>query len=175
MRLIMVLVLCVFELHAASKTSIQTDNADYDGKQIHMVGAVHIQHEFGNLTCDKGVLVMKEKGQSRLDPDRIFLYGSVAVVLHDGSILTSEEADINCETLEGVFTATPPNKVVYVTRVEEGDKAVPVKTISRCMRVTMKRQSGQAAGQKSQYVIQDVQAEGAVQIEYQQEHEKESP
>lgn len=169
MRLIIVMLLLSSPINAASKTSIETDNADYDGKQILMHGSVRINHEFGNLACDKGVLVVKEDGQSRLDPDRIFLYGAVRVVLHDGSILTSEEADINCHTLEGVFTATAPQKVVYITRVEEGDKAVPVTTMSRCMRVTMKKQSGQAVGQKSQYVIQDVQAEGAVQIEYSQE------
>lgn len=173
MRLIILFILLSVQsttlLFAAPKTSIEADNADYDGKKIRMVGAVHIQHEFGNITCDKGVLLMKESSEKRVDPDRILLDGAVSVVLHDGSVLTSDEADINCETLEGVFTAIAPQKVVYITRVEEGDNAVPVKTMSRCMRVTMKKQAGQE-GQKAQYVVQDVQAEGAVNIEYQQEN-----
>ena len=168
MRLILAVVLLITPVFAAEKTSIEADNADYDGKKIRMVGAVRINHEFGNITCDKGVLLMNDVSEKRLDPERIILEGSVRVVLHDGSILTSDEADINCYSLEGVFVATAPNKVVYVTRVEEGDKAVPVKTMSRSMRVTMKKQAGKA-GQKTQYVVDDVQADGAVNIEYQQE------
>lgn len=170
MRRLLAFFLLTLPAHATVKTSLETDNADYDGKQIRMVGTVRIQHEFGNLACDRGHILIKEKGQSRLDPERIFLNGSVKVVLHDGSVLTSEEADINCETLEGTFTAAAPKKVVYVTRVEEGDKAVPVTTMSRCMRVSLKKQAGHTDGQKSKYVVEDVQAEGAVNIEYQQEN-----
>lgn len=167
MRLALFFILFFMPLHA--RTSIQADSADYDGKQIRMAGAVHIEHEFGNLSCDKGVMLMKDAAQKRLDLDRILLYGAVEVVLHDGSILTSEEADINCDTLEGVFTSgDPENKVVYITRVEEEGKAVPLKTMSRTMRVTMKKQAG-PDGKKAEYVVQDVQAEGAVNIEYQQE------
>ncbi|MCE5293510.1 MAG: hypothetical protein LLF94_02710 [Chlamydiales bacterium] len=164
MRLLLLFLLLCGSLHA--KTSIQADSADYDGKKIRMAGGVRIQHEFGNIACDKGVMLMKEAPEVRLDLDRIMLNGSIELILHDGSVLTAEEADINCKTLEGVFTATEPNKVIYLTRVEEDGQAIPVKTMSRSMRVTMKREQN---GSGSQYVIQDVQALGAVNIEYQQE------
>jgi lipopolysaccharide assembly outer membrane protein LptD (OstA) len=148
----------------AGKQSLAADSVDYDGKKIQMMGAVNIQHEFGNICCDKGVLIMKEASAKRLDFDRILLHGHVNVVLHDGSILTAEEADINCETLEGVFSSSAPEKVVYSTRVEENGSFVPVKTVSRSMRVTVKRA---ANSDKSEYIIHDIQAEGAVNIEYQ--------
>jgi len=169
MRLIILFVLCLSSLHAAPKTIIAADNADYDGKKIRMLGAVNIQHEFGDIHCDKGVLLMKEASEKRICPERILLYGAVNVVLQDGSVLTSEEADINCETLEGVFTSAAPMKVVYCTRVEENGKAVPVKTVSRSMRVTMKKVQSDDT-KKLEYVIHDIQAEGAVNIEYQLEN-----
>ncbi len=163
MRLLIVCALFVMPLYASAKTGIEANSADYDGKKISMAGSVYIQHEFGNIRCEKGVLLMKPASDKRFDPDRIMLSGAVEVTLHDGSILTSDDADIDCKTLEGVFTANAPQKVVYITRVEEEGNAVPVKTMSRAMRVVMKKEEGD----KSSYVIQDIQAEGAVNIEYQ--------
>lgn len=162
MRLLLLFIVCVCSLQA--KTTMEADSADYDGKNIRMAGNVHIEHEFGTIDCLKGVVVMKEGSKMRFDPDRILLSGEVLVVLHDGSELRSDEADINCDTLEGVFTAEAPQKVEYVTRVEEAGKTVPVKTMSRAMRISMKKEEA-----TSQYVVQDIQAEGAVNIEYQQE------
>lgn len=159
-NLVLLMLLVCLPLTAANRTSLEAESVDYDGKKIRMAGAIKIAHEFGDLACNKGVILMKEG----MNPERILLYGDVVVVLKDGSILASEEADINCETLEGVFRSTSPQKVEYTTRVEEDKKAVPVKTMSRSMRVTMKK------GTKSEYVISDVQADGAVNIEYTQEN-----
>lgn len=164
MRLLILSVILALPLHAVNKTGIEANSADYNGKQISMAGSVYIQHEFGNIRCEKGVMLMKPTSEKRLDPDRIILSGAVEVVLHDGSVLTSDEADIDCKTLEGVFTAQAPQKVVYITRVEEEGNSVPVKTMSRAMRVIMKKEQN---NEKSSYVIQDIQAEGAVNIEYQ--------
>lgn len=156
MRILLLFVLAYAPLLFGGRTSIEAENVDYDGKQIRMAGAIKVAHEFGDLACQKGVILMK----GRMNPERILLYGDVVAVLKDGSILTAEEADINCETLEGVFTATSPHKVEYTTRVEEG----PVKTMSRSMRVIMKKLPG-----KSEYIVSDVEAAGSVNIEYQQE------
>jgi len=164
MRAVVLFLLAVLPLEAASRTRIEADSADYDGKKIRMCGSVFLQHEFGTIRCTKGVMLMKEGSEKRIDPDRIMLHGAVEVVLQDGSVLHADEADINCNTLEGVFTAEAPNKVTYLTRVEEEGKACPVKTTSRAMRVVMKQQN-------QEYVVQDLQAEGSVNIEYQQEKE----
>lgn len=145
-------------------TEIEANQADYDGDKIRLTGKVHIQHEFGEIFCDRGVMLMM-KGEKRFSPERILLNDNVEVKLKDGSILTSEQADIDCITLIGLFTATAPQKVEYLTLMLEGDKTFPVKATSRAMRVTMKK----ADTPKSEYVIQDVQAEGAVNIEYQNE------
>ena len=160
MRYLLLFVFMIASLKAAPKMGLEADYADYDGKRIHMLGSVFIQHEFGDIRCDRGEMLMKDTPDKGLDPDRIKLYGSVEVILKDGSILTSDEADIACDTLIGIFTAEAPQKVVYITRVEDAGRTVPVKTMSRAMKVTMKRES-------TEYVIDDIQAEGAVNIEYQ--------
>jgi len=145
-------------------TEIEANKAEYDGDKIRLTGNVHIEHDFGEIHCDRGVMLMA-KGQKRYAPERILLNDNVHVKLKDGSILTSEEADIDCQTLVGLFTAKAPQKVEYLTLMLEGDKTFPVKATSRAMRVMMKKQEIP----KSEYVIQDVQAEGAVNIEYQNE------
>ena len=159
---IIICLLFFVPLEGANRTKIEADSADYDGKKIRMCGKVFLQHEFGNIRCEKAVMLMKEGSDKRIDPERILLYGNVQVGLRDGSVLHADEADINCMTLEGVFTAEAPNKVSYLTRIEEEGKSCPVKTTSRAMRVIMKREN-------KEYVIHDLQAEGAVNIEYQQE------
>ena len=162
MILLIIFLLLGNSLYADAVTQIEAQAADYDGKKIRLSGGVHIMHEFGEISCDRGVMLLTENMAKRATPGRILLYGAVEIKLHDGSILTSEEADINCQTLEGVFTAQAPQKVIYLTRLSEGDRTVPVKTISRAMRVHMKKSDGP----KSEYIIRDVQAEGAVNIEY---------
>lgn len=164
MILFLLCLLFTIPAYADTQTHIEADQADYDGKKICMNGNVHIQHDFADITCDKGVMLMDEASEKHLSPQRILLYGSVKAILHDGSILTSEEADINCQTLEGVFTASAPQKVIYRTRVEDGQETAAVKTMSRAMRVLMKKQKEE--GEKSHYVVSDMQAEGAVNIEY---------
>lgn len=142
--------------------NLEADQIDYDTKKIRLAGKVYIVHQFGEIRCDKGVLLFEDEHSTKLSPSRILLNGTVKIVLQDGSIITSDEADIDCKTLEGVFVATAPQKVSYVTRVVEQNKSHPVKVASKALRVLMKK----VDGDKSEYVLADVQGEGAVSIEY---------
>lgn len=143
--------------------NLEADQIDYDTKKIRLSGKVYIEHHFGEIRCDKGVLLFEDEQSSKLSPSRILLNGAVEIILQDGSIITSDEADIDCKSLEGVFVAVAPKKVSYVTRVVEENRSVPVKATSRALRVTMKK----ASGSKSEYELADIQGEGAVSIEYQ--------
>ncbi|MBS0655742.1 MAG: hypothetical protein JSR46_08190 [Verrucomicrobia bacterium] len=157
---------CVSPLAATPLSHLEAGDVDYDGKKITLVGAVHLTHQFGAIACDKAVIILPEReGEAKmlLTPQKILLYGNVNVQLRDGSTISSEEADINCPTLEGVFTANPPLKVVYSTLMVDGKETIPVKASSRAMRVIMKK----SEGPNSSYVVHDMQAEGSVQIEYQ--------
>lgn len=152
-------------LLAAPLSHLEAGDVDYDGKKINLVGAVKLTHQFGAIACDKAVLLLPEREAEAkmLSPERILLYGNVYAQLRDGSTIASEEADIYCPTLEGVFTATPPQKVVYSTLMVDGKETIPVKASSRAMKVIMKKSDGP----NSSYIVHDMQAEGSVTIEYQ--------
>ena len=154
-----------FSLSAKEKNNtvsqIEANDVDYDGKKIRLAGAVRIEHSFGELYCQKAVVLLAQKDpEKRASPDRILLEGDVKVILRNGAHLTSQEADLDCNTLEAVFTATPPTKVVYVTAPTEGIQNTPMKASSRAMRVKMKK------NESSEYAISDLQGEDAVMIEY---------
>src|SRR5215469_10631509 len=97
-------------LIASVLRTVEASNVDYDGKKIRLAGEVHIVHQFGEIRCEKGVLLFDEENPQakKLSPTRIMLHGDVLIKLHDGSELEADEADINCKTLEGVFTANAP-------------------------------------------------------------------
>lgn len=150
--------------------NVQADQIDYDTRKIRLAGAVWILHEFGEIRCEKGVLLFEETQTAKLAPRRILLEGSVQVTLQDGSTISSDEADIDCASLEAVFVSKSPAKVVYITRVVDDKVSVPVKATSQALRVLMKK----SEGSKSEYVLADLQGEGAVRVEYQHvESEKE--
>lgn len=147
--------------HADTLTQIEAQDVDFDGKKVRLAGQVHVAHEFGDIYCTRAVLILTE-GQKGFSPHRIILDGDVEVKLHDGSQINSEEADIDCKTLEGVFVAGDAKKVIYSTFVGDAKNKVPVKALSRAMKISLKKSEN-----GSNYEISDVQAEGAVKVEYQ--------
>jgi lipopolysaccharide assembly outer membrane protein LptD (OstA) len=146
-------------------SEIKAKDVDYDGKRICLTGDVRIEHRFGKLVCDKAIIFLlqsKDDDEKSFTPEYITLEGNVKAELKDGSTLTSQLAEINCNTLEGVFTAANPEKVIYIANMQEGSKTVPVKTSSSAMRIRMKKKEN-----SSEYVFSDLQGEGSVSIEYQ--------
>ena len=111
------LVLCFF-LNAACAfadeakvNSLSAQSVDYDGNNIRLGGGVNIEHHFGMVSCEKAVISLKNVDESRktkvgFDPDRMLLHGNVKIQLRDGSHLLSDEADINCQDLEGIENHT---------------------------------------------------------------------
>jgi hypothetical protein len=151
-----------FQCRGAVVNSLEANVVDYDTKKIWLNGAVHIMHQFGEIQCEKAVLLFDDTPGAKLSPSRILLNGAVSMKLKDGSIITSDEADIDCKELVGVFVCTLPRRVSYMTRVIDHNDAIPVKATSRIMRILMKK----TEGPKPEYVVADVQGEGAVSIEY---------
>ncbi len=145
-------------------TQLEANDVDYDGKKIRLAGAVRIDHSFGELLCHKAVILLKNTPEGKkMVPERILLDGEVEVHLRDGSTLTAGEADLDCSTLEAIFTAQLPVKVVYITSPEDGVKGIPMKASSRAMRVKMKKEGESGS---SEYYLSDIQGEDSVTIEY---------
>lgn len=150
-------------------SDIKAKDVRFDGRKIILTGDVCIEGRLGTVHCDKAELLLPESDEKNkpatsslaLSPEKIFLQKNVILKLNDGSRLTADEADICCLSLESVFRATLPHKVVYIAYVEEEGSKIPVKTSCTSMRVKMQRDK------ESAYVLSDVQAEGAVTIEYQ--------
>jgi len=152
----------------ANISEIKANGVSYDGKTIHLNRDVFIDHQFGTIVCDEAHLVLPQTESNHLAPETITLTGHVKVKLHDGATLLSDEAEIDCVALEGLFTAKEPNKVVYITAANEGE--APLKTSGRAIRVKMKKvegEEGKGKGKKPRYIFSDIQGEGAVSIEYQ--------
>lgn len=146
-------------------SAVHARDVEYDGTKIRLAGDVFIENHLGQIFCDKATLQLPSGDQSMakgLSPENIWLQGHVKIKLPDGASLTSNEADINCIELEGLFTATPPDKVIYITYMQDGKQKIPVKTSSNAMRLKLKK-----VEDSSQYEVSDVKGEGSVAIEYQ--------
>lgn len=147
---------------------IKSQDVSFDGKRVLLSGKVIITHTLGILSCDKAILVLSSKVDTPKNgsPEKIILQKNVKVDLKDGSVLTADDADIDCVDLEGVFTAIDPNKVIYLTYMQEGERRVPIRTKSSAMHLKMKKEEKEGS---SQYVLSDIRGEGAVTIEYEVE------
>jgi hypothetical protein len=144
-------------------THIAASDVSYDGKKVFLRGSVRLQHDFGAISCDEAEIIL-EPNTKNLAFDTILLKGNVFVKLKDESEVRSEKADINCKTFEGLFHSDAPQKVIYTTFANGQKDKTPVKATSQAMKVAMHKG---AAGSNSSYTIRDIQAIGAVIIEYQ--------
>lgn len=151
---------------AVPLSGIKAQDANYNGKTIVLIGDVSIDHQFGKLYCDKATLLLQpaDAAEGRnFAPEKILLEGKVRAELQNGNSLNAQFAEIDCLTLEGVFTAQEPEKVVCVTFIEgkNDDKKTPVRTSSQSMRVKMVK-----AEKTAEYVFSELKGEGKVSIEY---------
>lgn len=142
---------------------IESDQIEYKGKKLLLTGHVHVRYTFGSVLCDKASLdITKGNALSGgMGTDMIMLEGNVIINFPDGDRLEADKADLNCVTMEGVFTAEDPKKVTYLTSMGQGNDKAPIKASSKKLRAKLTKQ-GDGAG----YHLSDLQGEGAVFIEY---------
>lgn len=149
------------ELPLLPLQNIEADSIDYSGKTITLIGNVQLIHNLGNLQCDRGILYLSaaKEANQEIPIDTIFLQGNVHIRYSDGSDLTCDEADINCQTLEGIFTANPPSKVVYSSFAQEKDHKIPIRASGKILK-------GSIIKSPQGYTLSSLKGEGAVAIEY---------
>ena len=158
---------------------VSADCMNYDGKKVLMVGHVFLEHTFGVLQCDKALLLLTQACLPKIDasqeqmppkkfsPVRIQMEGSVYIVLRDKSTLSSDEADIDCTTLEGIFTAKAPNKVKYTAFMPSGSSQSKVTCLSPQLHIKMTKM-----GEKNpEYICTDLQGKDGVHIEVEEMEE----
>jgi len=139
---------------------IEAEQVTFDERTVHLKGNVKVIHEIGTLACQECRLVLDQHTkQEGIAVREIFLQKDVNVDFTDGSSLHSDEGEINCETFDSVFRATPPRKVIYTTFTGDGKEGLPIKATSRVLRATLgKTEQGHA--------LKSLKGEGAVNIEY---------
>ncbi|HXF28609.1 MAG TPA: hypothetical protein VN457_02060 [Chlamydiales bacterium] len=141
---------------------VKAYKVEYDGNNVFLSKDVSIMHDFGSIYCDEAKILLEEdlddNKNKGIVAEKIFLHGNVCIDTKDGSHITSDDAEIDCKTGQARFTAIEPNCVTSRARLNDG--AAPVKTTAKAMRITLKKVN-------DQYILSDVQGEGAVQIEYQ--------
>ena len=150
----------------AALSSLEANSVDFDGDQIRLGTNVHIEHTFGKIRCDKACIMLEEQLPSKKKvPRTIFLEGNVQIDLKNDSSIVSDKAEIDCKTLQGIFTVTDSEKVIYTTQSNDKGAATLMRTTSKSLQVTMKKVAEE--GRKAVYSIQDIQGQDADRIEYQ--------
>lgn len=140
---------------------VEADTIDFDGGFLRLQGHVKIEHEFGIIYCQEGVLILPQQkgGGDGLEVDKIQLRGDVHIYFSDGGHLASEAGDLDCHTLEVVFHSSAPKKVVYIGTAMSGSTQVPVRATSHTLVAKIvKGENG--------YMLSSLRGEGAVNIEY---------
>lgn len=140
--------------------NIEAEHIDFNEKKIHLVGNVKVDHEFGMIRCQEATLLLRQdkKEGETLPVERILLKDKVSIDFSNGHTLLSDEGDIDCATLEGIFLATSSTVVTYLSHSENGPLKTPLKATSKALK-------GKIAKTPQGYQLTELKGEGAVHIE----------
>jgi len=158
-----------FDVHTLPVHRIEAEKVRTEDKKIILEGSVVAVLDLGTVTCGKAVVLMDEssKHEKKEDFSRLIeMEQHVIVNFTDGSLLSADRGTIDCMKREGIFWGSDTEKVIYETSLaeEEVDKS-RMRASSNCLRgVLVKTESG--------WKLEDLNAEGAVCIEYRPEKGK---
>jgi len=139
---------------------IAAEQVSFDEQSVRLKTNVRVVHEIGVLTCQDSRLILDQNAkQEGFAVRKIFLHKDVHIEFTNGSSLSCDEGEIDCETFDTVFRSTPPRKVIYSTFTGSGKDLLPIKATSRVLRATIgKTEQG--------HTLKSLKGEGAVNIEY---------
>lgn len=108
--------LCLFSafpLFAKEITTVQSESAHYDGKEITLTGQVVVENSMGKLFSETAVLKRTEQGKSKIDFSKVELCRHVTAHLFNGSLLRCDIVHLDYDSLTGVFYGSPQEQVYY--------------------------------------------------------------
>ena len=161
---------CIFALdvHSLPVHRIEAEKVRTEDKKIMLEGSVVAVLDLGTVTCGKATVVMDESSKREKTEDfsrLIEMEKHVLINFTDGSLLSADRGTIDCIKKEGVFWGSDQEKVIYETPHVEGSEKSRMRASSNCLKgVLVKTESG--------WKLDDLNAEGAVRIEYQPEKSK---
>lgn len=113
----LLLLCCVFlstlTTYAKEITTVESDQAHYDGKIVLLTGQVLVENSLGKIIAQTAQLKRDEHGISKIDFPFIELNENVSAQLYNGSILHCHHVSINYDSLSGIFYGNDTTQVHY--------------------------------------------------------------
>ena len=134
--------------------------ADYENNELLLSGEVFIEHCFGSITSDQAIAPYEPGKKS----SKLILEDHVLITLKNGGSLKCGHAELNADTMLGLFRSNPTCKSVHyhgLTGSSEG-KLLPLDLRSAWMQLQLAKLYGQQ-------VVDRVDAHGNVVIRYDNE------
>lgn len=156
-------------LHAIEEQKplvIDSEFADFDGKQFTLSGHATIEHELGKVEA-QNVALFPETESKKLRFAYLKMNEGVKITLVDGGELTCSDATVDYRQLKGRFwTVLPHDSVIYKENIKHGDllSPAPLEVKSREMLILLQHQN-----QSSQLVISEIEALQDVIVNYNDE------
>lgn len=140
--------------------SVEAQKVHSLDKKIILEGSVVAVLDLGTVTCEKAILFMENPSKGNDIVSRtIEMENNVLIDFSDGSHLAANRGVIDCVKREGIFYASPQEKVVYDTLLDEKDPTSHVRATSSILK-------GRLVKKEDGWKLDDLHAEGSVRIEY---------
>lgn len=150
-----------FDVRSLPIHRIEAEKVHSEAKKIILEESVLAVLDMGTVTCGKAIIFIEETA-NREKKDMLSRFiemeKQVLVKFSDGSILSADRGRIDCMKREGVFWGSDTEKVVYERSLSEESGAR--------MRASGYSLHGMLVKTDAGWMLDDVNAEGAVCIEY---------
>ena len=157
------------DIHSLPIHSIEADKVRSETGKIYLEGSVKAVLDLGVVTCEKALLLLDKGAKEDKVVSRVIeLENHVEIQFTDGGNLQAHKGVIDCVKRMGTFTASPEEKVIYETQLDEQDP-------NSIARATSNKLVGKLVRQEKGWKLDDLNAEGAVRIEYLPKTDKNKP
>ena len=156
------------DVHSLPLHRIEAEKVRTEEKKILLEGSVVAVLDLGTMTCGKAIVTMNEtsKREKKEDLTRLLdMEQHVEVRFTDGGFLSADHGIVDCVKSEGVFWGSDTEKGIYETALVEKGKKSLMRASSHCLR-------GRLVKTEAGWTLDDLNAEGAVCIEYRPEEGK---
>ncbi len=153
---------------------VNSGEAQYDGKQIILVGQVIVQHSLGQISARR----LSVQSSSNIDKKNklgfLKINDDVQIELKEGGRLYCQQAEVDYANMQGIFlgNAAWPD-VTYFNKGEEGESGEktrpPVELKSSQMTLDLLRESA-TDSPAAKILVRQIEANHNVRVRYNQDH-----
>jgi len=98
------------EIQFGDSTTIQSDNAVYNGHELQLTGSVVVENALGKVTAERAVLRKDDLRRSKIDFPWLEIHDNVHVQLSDGRYLNCSKVVLDYLARTGLFTCESIDK-----------------------------------------------------------------